>query len=202
MKRRVVEQDNALSTVWWIFAAIVFLLVIAIRIRLLFEVSSTLGIRFLTLHGSSTAPIHFGNRFEFAEYLRDHTDANDTIGVLGSEPQIYFYSGRRSATGYIYTYSLMEAQANALTMQQEMIREIETARPKYLVFVQMASSWLPDPKSEGLIFKWSNEYLQANYKVVGFVNIVSLEQTEYYFDQVPESIMASNNYIMLYARKT
>jgi len=49
--------------------------------------------------------------------------------VLGSEPQIYFYSGRRSATGYLYMYSLTEEQKYALRMQKEMIGEIEkTAR--------------------------------------------------------------------------
>ena len=58
-------------------------------------------------------------------YLREHTEPGDTIAVLGSEPEIYFYSHRHSATGYIYTYGLMEPQKYAQQMQQEMIREIE-----------------------------------------------------------------------------
>jgi len=37
-------------------------------------------------------------------YLREHSEPNDTIAVLGSEPEIYFYSHRHSTTGYIYTY--------------------------------------------------------------------------------------------------
>ena len=58
-------------------------------------------------------------------YVREHTEPGDTIAVLGSEPEIYFYSHRHSATGYIYTYGLMEPQKYAQQMQQEMIREIE-----------------------------------------------------------------------------
>ena len=61
--------------------------------------------------------IYGGNPFpesvRVAEYLRDHTGTGDTIAVLGSEPQIYFYSKRHSATGYIYTYELMEPQSYA-----------------------------------------------------------------------------------------
>jgi hypothetical protein len=39
-----------------------------------------------------------------ASYLKEHTEPEDHLAILGSEPQIYFYSGRKSATGYIYTY--------------------------------------------------------------------------------------------------
>src|SRR5262249_47493222 len=67
----------------------------------------------------------FVESIRIAEHLRKHTSPSDTIAVLGSEPQIYFYSDRHSATGYIYGYGLMEAQKYASQMQQEMIREIE-----------------------------------------------------------------------------
>ena len=46
----------------------------------------------------------FPESIRIAQYLREHTNASDTIAILGSEPQIYFYSHRHSATGYIYTY--------------------------------------------------------------------------------------------------
>ena len=82
-------------------------------------------------------------------YMREHTEPGDTIAVLGSEPEIYFYSHRHSATGYIYTYGLMESQKYAQQMQQEMIREIEAARPKYLISVAMGYSWLRRPDSDG-----------------------------------------------------
>jgi 4-amino-4-deoxy-L-arabinose transferase-like glycosyltransferase len=66
----------------------------------------------------------FPESVRVAEYVRQHTSPNDTIAVLGSEPQIYFYAKRHSATGYIYTYGLMEPQKYAHQMQHEMIREI------------------------------------------------------------------------------
>ena len=60
----------------------------------------------------------FAESVRIGDYLRQHTGPDDTIAVLGSEPQIYFYSHRHSATGYIYTYGLMEPQKYAQQMQQ------------------------------------------------------------------------------------
>ena len=137
-----------------------------------------------------------------AEYLRDHTEAGDTIAVLGSEPQIYFYSKRHSATGYIYTYSLVEPQTYARQMQEEMIRQIESARPKYVISIGVRSSWLQQPTSEGMIFAWAKDYMEKFYDVVGLVNILSPDRTDYYFDQLPEPMPQLVNYILICRRKS
>jgi hypothetical protein len=144
----------------------------------------------------------FPESIRIAEYLREHTTRNDTIAVLGSEPQIYFYSGRHSATGYIYTYGLMEPQKYASQMQQEMIRDIERARPKFLISVVMPDSWLQRPESERSIFTWANEYTAQNYTVAGFVNMVAPDETDYYFDNVPPSVPQLGKYILIYQRKS
>jgi 4-amino-4-deoxy-L-arabinose transferase-like glycosyltransferase len=144
----------------------------------------------------------FAESIRIAEYLREHTTPNDTIAVLGSEPQIYFYSHRRSSTGYVYTYGLMEPHKYAGTMQEEMIREIERAHPKFLISVVMPDSWLQRPESERLIFTWANEYTAQNYTVAGLVNMVAPDQTDYYFDDVPRSVPQLGNYILIYRRKS
>jgi len=144
----------------------------------------------------------FGESIRIAEYLREHTSPSDTIAVLGSEPQIYFYSDRHSATGYIYGYGLMEAQKYARQMQQEMIREIERARPKFLILVVMPDSWLQRPESERLIFTWASEYTAQNYTVAGFVNMVAPDKTEYYLGTVPQSVPQLGKYILIYERKS
>ena len=132
-------------------------------------------------------------------YTREHTEPGDTIAVLGSEPEIYFYSQRRSATGYIYTYGLMEPQKYAQQMQQEMIRDIEAARPKYLISVAMNYSWLQRPDSAEAIFNWANEYVAQNYTAAGFVNITTTK-TDYFFGDVPQSVETLKNYILIYRR--
>ena len=147
-------------------------------------------------------PNPFPESVRLAEYLRDHTEAGDTIAVLGSEPQIYFYSKRHSATGYIYTYGLMEPQAYARQMQEEMIRQIESARPKYVIFVGVPTSWLRRPESESLILTWTDQYIKTHYGVVGLVNIVSSDRTDYYFEQMPESVPQLGTYMLIYQRKS
>jgi hypothetical protein len=132
-------------------------------------------------------------------YIREHTEPGDTIAVLGSEPEIYFYSHRHSATGYIYTYGLMEPQKYAHQMQQEMIHEIERASPKYLMSVVIFYSWLWRPGSDRLIFTWVNEYTAQNYAPAGLVNMTPTE-TDYFFGDVPPSVESLKNYILIYKR--
>ena len=121
-----------------------------------------------------------------AEYLKKNTEADDTIAVLGSEPEIFFEAQRRSATGYIYTYGLVEEQPLARRMQAEMIAEIEAAKPKYVVFANVHSSWLTGPGSETEIFDWAANYLDGNYRIVGIVERRPDLETAYLWDdQVP-----------------
>ena len=141
----------------------------------------------------------FAESVKIADYLREHTSPDDTIAVLGSEPEIYFYAQRHSATGYIYTYGLMEPQKYTRQMQEEMIREIERTRPKYLISVVMFYSWLWRPGSERLIFTWANEYTAQNYAAAGLVNIMPRE-TDYFFGDVPPSVDSLKNYILIYER--
>jgi hypothetical protein len=127
--------------------------------------------------------VYGGNPFpeslEIAAFIREHSTPDDRIAVLGSEPQIFFYAGRRSATGYIYTYGLMENHPYARRMQQEMIAEIEAAKPKFLVFVKVPSSWLAHPGSDMTIFSWVEQYRLQHYQVVGVADIGWPRETEY-----------------------
>lgn len=113
----------------------------------------------------------FPEALPISAYIRQHTPENARIAVLGSEPEIYFYSHRHSATGYIYTYGLMEDQKYAVTMQEQMISEIEAARPEVLVFVNLYGSWSPGPHSQNLIYTWARKYIQDHYEIIGVVNV-------------------------------
>ena len=120
----------------------------------------------------------FPESVEVARYIREHSEAGDRVAVVGSEPQIYFYSSRRSATGFIYTYPLMERQPYAAAMQQQMIREVESAGPRFLVFVSATRSWVVKPDSDRTIFRWFEEY-QRGFRRIGVVDIVSQQETIY-----------------------
>jgi len=124
----------------------------------------------------------FMESLEISSYIKARTDPEDKILVLGSEPQIYFYSGRRAATKYIYAYPLMEEHRYTLSMQEEMINDVESARPEFIVFVNIPTSWLVKQKSEKLVFNWFDDYSKAYYKKVGIVDIISPNLTVYKWD--------------------
>lgn len=106
-----------------------------------------------------------------ADYLRANVAKDARVAVIGSEPQIYFQSGRRSATGYIYMYGLMGVHPLARQMQDELIREVEAARPEWVVYVHNQNSWLAVAGADEHIFKWWQDYWKANYDLVRTVNI-------------------------------
>ncbi|MCL5022886.1 MAG: glycosyltransferase family 39 protein [Nitrospirae bacterium] len=148
-------------------------------------------------------PNPFPESLPIAEFIKSRSGATDRIAVLGSEPQIYFYSGRSSATGYIYTYSLMENHEYALTMQKEMAREIEASHPKFLVLVSIFTSWLIRPESEKFIFEWSDDYLRRNYLLVGVADIVSPQTTIYRWDAAARNYpVQSSSYVLLFERNS
>ncbi len=119
--------------------------------------------------------IYGGNPFPeaipIADYLASHTKPDARIAILGSEPEILFYSRRMSATGYVYMYGLMEPQPFALHMQNEMIREIEAARPEYMVWVRTGASWLQRPDSPTRLAKWWQGYY-GKYEIAGVADIL------------------------------
>ncbi len=139
---------------------------------------------------------------EIGRYLREHTAAVSTIAVVGSEPQILFYARRRSATGYIYAYPLMEPHARARAMQQDMIREIEASRPEFIVYVRVPFSWLVRPNSPDLIFRWFQRYHAEHYEPVGVVEIVPGAPTIYRWDAAAaEYTPTSDDHLVVFRRR-
>ena len=141
----------------------------------------------------------FGDTRDAAELIRTNTPPDARIAVIGSEPEIYFYSGRRSATGHIYTYALMELHPYALTMQEEMIRQIEEAKPEYVVYVQNSFSWLTRTESERKIFTWWQTYWRQNLELVQ--TITTRQGAEELSDKTPEAAGRSGNFLLILKRK-
>ena len=152
-----------------------------------------------TTYGSNPFP----ESLEIARFIKEHSAQNERIAVIGSEPQIYFYSNRRSATGHIYTYALMESHSYALKMQQEMTSQIETSRPKFLVFVNVPTSWLARPDSEKMIFKWFQQYQQKYYRLVGVIDIIGPGRTVYrWYKKALDYSPQSRYWLSVFQRKS
>ncbi|MGO9613697.1 MAG: ArnT family glycosyltransferase [Dissulfurispiraceae bacterium] len=125
----------------------------------------------------------FPESIEIATYIRNHSTKEDKIAVIGSEPQIYFYADRKSATGYIYVYGLMEPQYYASWMQHDMIREIEADPPKYVVFIKEPTSWLASPTSDMTILNWTQIFTNDNFRIVGIIDMMDDDTSISYWDE-------------------
>jgi hypothetical protein len=102
------------------------------------------------------------------DYLKTHTPPGATLAILGSEPELLFYAHRRSVTGYIYMYDLVEGQPLREKMQREMIDEVEQGKPDLVAFVNLAPSWLPSrPEDFEAIHQWLMHYTERFYEPFG-----------------------------------
>jgi 4-amino-4-deoxy-L-arabinose transferase-like glycosyltransferase len=123
---------------------------------------------------TSFAANPFPESVEIARYLEAHTEPGDRIAVLGSEPQLYFLSKRRAATGYVYTYEMMREHPHVRELQTEMIEEIESAEPRYVVMVNILASWQPArlENPDRFLLDWAGRFLREHYRRVGVVEIL------------------------------
>lgn len=142
----------------------------------------------------------FPESLEIARFLRTFTKETDQIAIIGSEPQIYFYSGRRSASGYVYMYALMENHEFALRMQKEMIQEVESAQPEILIFVNIYTSWLGRADSHTVLTDWVRKYQAQYYELVGLADILKGE-TLYYWGPDVKNMPTSSSWIAVMKRK-
>jgi len=141
-------------------------------------------------------PNPFPEAVAVGDYIKNHSARDARVAVLGSEPEIYFYAQRHSATDYIYTYALVEPQPYALPMQDEMIRDIEAANPEYIVAVNVTTSWLFQATSPARIFNWFADYGPKHYDLVGVVDIVSTATTVYQWDSAAVGYQPRSPYFL------
>jgi hypothetical protein len=147
-----------------------------------------------------------GNPFlecvEVARYIEANSSPADTIAVLGSEPEVYFYAHRRSAARYVYAYALMEPHPYSGRLQDQVIREIEAAKPRFIVFVRVPTSWLVRPESEKRILSWMESYAAANYDMVGVAEVTESGASRYTWGpDAPGTASATNRNAVLVLKR-
>lgn len=144
---------------------------------------------------------YFGNPFleipDLGDVLNRLTAPDERIAFIGSEPQVFFYAKRRSATGYLYAYPLVEDHPFALTMQKQMVAEIEKARPRFIVFEAVPLAWLKRQNAPGYIFSWVDN-LADRYKVVAVVELQDSGPAIWIWNPPADFQKTSDRYLVIY----
>jgi hypothetical protein len=143
----------------------------------------------------------FAESAEIAERLAGQTRPGDRIAVLGSEPQIYFLAERRSASGYLYMYGLMEEQPYASVMQREMAAEVEAARPPFVVWCNVRTSWLQQRGSSTYVLGWARSFLDEHYERVGLVDMLAEGSRSVWGEGAAGRAPQGDDWVAIYRRK-
>jgi hypothetical protein len=97
----------------------------------------------------------------------------------------------------------MEDHPFALDMQEQLIEEIEGAKPKFVVWVNIPTSWLIRDTSHRRVIEWGEAFLRDRYQQVGLVDLISPTRTDTHWDEAARgamSISPSGYYLTIHRR--
>jgi len=120
----------------------------------------------------TTSRLTYRNSF-FAEtrlaaaYVKEKTQPDDTILVVGNEPEIYFYAQRRSATRHIGFFYLFQRYRDEGEMQRAALEEILRNDPAYIVRFYTSPSLEVAPGADTFLLDRLDELVAVRYAVDG-----------------------------------
>lgn len=114
-----------------------------------------------------TSPFH--EAALVADHIAARSDPDETVFVLGSEPQIPYLAGRRSASRYILAYPLFGPYADAGDRQREALAEVIAARPAFIVVTTDPYSFSGHPGAPTDLPRGITSLLRSDYRLVARV---------------------------------
>jgi hypothetical protein len=102
-----------------------------------------------------------------AEKIKKYSLPTDKIFVAGSEPQIYYYSKRKSVSRFAITYPLIIETPVREKYQQEAVAEIKKELPKLIVYSNREESGLINAESPRFFIDYLDDLLKNSYDLIG-----------------------------------
>jgi hypothetical protein len=94
----------------------------------------------------------------------------------------------------------MEHHQYAHEMQEVMAREIEQRSPKFVVYLNVPTSWLAQSDSDPFIFDWAGEFLPREYRIEGVTDILA-EGSQYVWGAAAASYRPRSPYFITVYRR-
>jgi hypothetical protein len=127
-----------------------------------------------------------GNPFvevkKVGDFLSKKVAKDDKIALVGSEPQLYVYTGCDSPTRHAYfTYLMLDTlkTPQAMQWQKEYIADVEREKPRFIVFTSHPVSVYGNPNSDMRFFDWFTQYINANYNRIGCADMPEGQPTNF-----------------------
>jgi hypothetical protein len=104
-------------------------------------------------------------------YLAAHSAPEDTVLVIGSEPQILYYAHRKTATRYIFFYPITRPTEDARLRQRNVLEELRARPPKFVVGIFVSREFDTHLDGPQDVFDGVHRDLKESYHVVGVVPV-------------------------------
>lgn len=121
-----------------------------------------------TVYGNNPFPESMG----IANWINANTKPEDGIIVMGSEPQIYFYTKKKCPSRHAYFAAIVDNVPEHKAWQREFVSDVEKAKPKYFIFFNHQISLFVQPNTDRYVFEWYNKYITENYNMIGLVDMI------------------------------
>ena len=143
----------------------------------------------------------FPEAMEIGDFINANAKPEDGLVLIGSEPEIYFYTKKRSPSRHAYFSAIVDNVPEHKAWQREFSSDVEKAKPKYLVYFNHPISLLVQPNTDHYIFDWVQKYVDSNYKLVGLVDMIEGQHSVYKWrDQLNNYKPVSKNVIYVFER--
>lgn len=145
-----------------LLASVLFIGTLAAHRKQYFDPDHTLVLR----EAYSTNP--FPEARMAADLINARLRPGEGVFVMGFEPQIYVYTGTRSPTRWINPSALLYVHPIADRIRAEVRTALAAASPRFVVWVQHASSWSPPGETDQSFVMEYWEALHRDYEVIGY----------------------------------
>lgn len=107
-----------------------------------------------------------------ARIIESQIQPDETVAVLGSEPQIYLYLNQKAPSRHFYTAFLSRNHRFSEGWHAEALDGLKTKQPDYVVFNIVPMSWMLRKDSNQGFYQSSYSWVMSNYTPIAWADYV------------------------------
>lgn len=132
------------------------------------------------------------------DFLAQEASPDDQLALIGSEPELYFYTGMKSPSRHAYFSYLVNHKPGWEDRQAEFIRAIETHQPRYIVQFKHPISLLIYGPTAKPFFEWFDPYVAAYYEQIGLADMLPDETIYRWGKEMADYAIKGEYQVMVY----
>ncbi len=108
---------------------------------------------------------------QFSRQLNQVLENDDDLLILGSIPQLYLYTGKKSPIRHVWTSMLGLKTEKNKKMQEELIASITADKPEYVVFSFSPMHWNLRDSQGDYLYNATYRFVNRNYSKIGVMDL-------------------------------